>query len=560
MALLSVALAVLPTLTAGVALLDANADALEVTNRELQIAVAEHAAVLVDGYLEASASELETVGRALTRRDLPQDQRLELALTLVDTAEHLDHVVIYDRHGRFIDAISDTSPGEDRAPLNAAVRETAASTGRVYGETSPGPDRRMRVVVPLVARDEVTGFVGSAVVVGPVAANVESLSDAHFRGVSHAIVVLDEQHRPLTSESLELDPGVQQVLTAAPPSPRLAQSLDLRPQGSPPQVATVIGLASRPWSVLIRVPQPVAYASLFAARRFIGSGVLLVAVISGLLGWLYANRLTKPLVRLTEHARALAQQDYAVRTHLDGSDEIGTLGRALDQASEEIESQTDRLAREAEIRGDLRRYLPAPLVERIVAREQSMALGGEHRDLTVLFADVVGFTPLTETLKPQVVVQLLNELFTITTEIVFRHGGTVDKFIGDCVMAMWGAPQPREDHACAALRAADEIFAWLETGNQRWRRIYGVTVELAIGVNSGTAVVGNVGSDVRMAYTAIGDCVNVAARLETIARPGQILVGERTVALAGDDFEFARLAETVQDGRAQPIPIFEVIR
>jgi adenylate cyclase len=157
-----------------------------------------------------------------------------------------------------------------------------------------------------------------------------------------------------------------------------------------------------------------------------------------------------------------------------------------------------------------------------------------------------------------VMVTILNQLFTILTEIVFRHGGTVDKFIGDCVMAFWGAPDDQADHAARAVAAAEDMQSWIEAGNEDWQRSYGVTIRLAIGVHTGEAVVGNFGSETRMEYTAIGDTVNVAARLEAIARPQQILVSEATRQAAGDDFEYVALGSRQVAGKSEAVELYEV--
>ncbi|RLB48759.1 MAG: adenylate/guanylate cyclase domain-containing protein, partial [Deltaproteobacteria bacterium] len=173
-------------------------------------------------------------------------------------------------------------------------------------------------------------------------------------------------------------------------------------------------------------------------------------------------------------------------------------------------------------------------------------------------ADVVAFTPLTERLSPEEVVSLLNELFTVMTELVFRHGGTVDKFVGDCVMAVFGAPTAQADHARRALDCAEDMMRWLSTANPGWEERYGATVQLAIGVHSGEAIVGNIGSERRMEYTAIGDVVNVAARLEAIARPMQILVSSATKEAVGESHEFAEIGERVLSGRQDPVELWEV--
>jgi adenylate cyclase len=172
--------------------------------------------------------------------------------------------------------------------------------------------------------------------------------------------------------------------------------------------------------------------------------------------------------------------------------------------------------------------------------------------------DVVAFTPLTERLEPEQVVEILNHLFTISTEIVFRHGGTVDKFIGDSMMAIWGAPSTVEDHALRAVEAAEDILSWLEVANQHFRERYQTAIRLAFGINSGSCVVGNIGSDTRMEYTAIGDVVNVAARLEAIARPQQILVTRSTVDQLAGRFDCLSIGTKQLSGRATELEIFEV--
>ena len=285
------------------------------------------------------------------------------------------------------------------------------------------------------------------------------------------------------------------------------------------------------------------------------SPVVLLALLVGL--WT-ARTLTAPIASLVELARKLGRRELGATVRIWTNDELRVLGDAMSQASTDLASSEARIRHEEAIRGDLGRYLPREIVERVVDREQDMALGGARREITVLFADVVSFTPLTESHKPEDVVTILNELFTILTEIVFRHGGTVDKFVGDAVMAIWNAPSDQSDHAERALAAAEDMMRWLETGNATWQERFGVKVQLAIGVHTGEAVVGNIGSETRMTYTAIGDVVNVAARLEAIARPQQILVSAATKAAAGEQFEYIDAGERELSGRRGTVHLYEV--
>jgi class 3 adenylate cyclase len=228
------------------------------------------------------------------------------------------------------------------------------------------------------------------------------------------------------------------------------------------------------------------------------------------------------------------------------------MARTLAAKERELLSQT-------QARAALSRYLSPDVVELVVSHPESLRLGGERREVTILFADVVGFTHLSETQPPEIIVALLNELFTIATEIIQRRGGIIDKFIGDCIMAVWGTPQAHEDDAQRAVRAAEDLRRWLDVGNRRWRERWGIEIQLAMGVHTGFAVAGNVGSDKRMDYTVIGDTVNVAARLESMAQPGQILVSEATRERIGDDsVELVPVGERRLHGRSAATRTYEV--
>ncbi len=180
-----------------------------------------------------------------------------------------------------------------------------------------------------------------------------------------------------------------------------------------------------------------------------------------------------------------------------------------------------------------------------------------------MIADVAAFTGFAEGTAPERVVAFLNELFTVLAEVVFRHGGMVDKFIGDCVMAVFGATpgvaEPPADLCARALAAAEDMHRFVESAAPAWRETYGFEARLGIGVHSGEALVGNLGSEARMEYTVIGDVVNVAARLETLARGGQTLVTAAVAASAGEGFGFNPLGVHPLRGKRAPVEILELL-
>jgi adenylate cyclase len=320
----------------------------------------------------------------------------------------------------------------------------------------------------------------------------------------------------------------------------------LFPDGATPMVGAMQTIPDPGWVVASWRSQAVAYQALAEMRR---RGLLVAAVaavLAVLIGLFAAGGVTAPILRIVGQARLIAQRRWReVSLTSTRSDEIGELTRSLGEMALDLEHGEH----EAKLRGDLSRFMSKQLVDAIVKGEHPLSLGGKRAAVSVVFADVVGFTPLAEARQAEQIVGLLNELFSVLTEIVFRHGGTVDKFIGDCIMAVWGAPVAQEDHAARALSAAEDMMRFLETANEGWREKYDVEIRLGIGVNSGEAIVGNIGSDKRMEYTVIGDVVNVAARLEAIAQPNQVLVASSTRDLVGDAFALRKLGDRKLTGR-----------
>lgn len=292
-------------------------------------------------------------------------------------------------------------------------------------------------------------------------------------------------------------------------------------------------------------------------RRFItaAGGVALLGL--GLAA-LLARGITAPLRRLVSSIRRLASRDFTARVPVESRDELGLLAQSFNHMAEALQTSEEALAREQKIRADLSRFMSPEVVEELIRHPERLRLGGERRVVTVMFADIAGFLRLAEQLPPETLVTMLNELFTIGTEIILRHGGIIDKFIGDCIMSVFGVPEAKEDHALRAVRAAEDLIRWLETGNRRWEQVYGVRLELTIGIHTGPVVAGNVGSEKRMDYTVIGDTVNIASRLEGLARPGQILLSEATRQALGDEVEVEAAGLHTVSGRSGATLVFSV--
>jgi len=214
------------------------------------------------------------------------------------------------------------------------------------------------------------------------------------------------------------------------------------------------------------------------------------------------------------------------------------------------------------VRGLMSRYVNPEIVRRLADEDHDLMLGGQRVPLTILFSDIRGFTSLSEKLPAEGVVAMLNEYLGAMTEIVFDHGGTLDKFIGDAVMALWGAPLPAPDHARRAADCALAMMAELERMNARWAAAGdSADLRIGIGINSGEAVVGNIGSlKHKLEYTAIGDAVNLASRLESLNKDmgTTIIISEATRSALGEGYDTAPLREVNVKGKEQAVLVHEL--
>lgn len=217
-----------------------------------------------------------------------------------------------------------------------------------------------------------------------------------------------------------------------------------------------------------------------------------------------------------------------------------------------------RLAREEVARANYSRFMPEYVVKQLLDNPASFRLGGVNQKITVLFADIRGFTALSENANPEKVVSLLNRFFSTMTDVIFEHGGTLDKYIGDGLMAIFGAPTASEEDALNAVKAAVTMQKRLCTLNDELRAEGYGQISMGIGLHTGEATIGYIGSDKRSEYTAIGDTVNLASRLESNAAGGEILMSDATAEASGNRVPVTAREPLTVKNRTQPVNVLEV--
>ncbi|MBI3181371.1 MAG: FHA domain-containing protein [Myxococcales bacterium] len=253
--------------------------------------------------------------------------------------------------------------------------------------------------------------------------------------------------------------------------------------------------------------------------------------------------------------------DTRERTNAFSEKDLKILSGIASQAAIALENAdlAQRIEKEAVTRAELSRFLSPAVAEAVVKGQVQLFRVGQQVEVSVLFADIRGFTSIAESEEAQDTVSMLNGFFTAMASVIFRHEGNLDKFIGDCVMAVWGPPSQHPDDPARALRAALEMQREVDALNQRRVEAGERPIQVGIGVNTGQAVVGYMGSKERHEFTAIGDCVNTASRLCSLAKGGEVIATETTVRKAGKGFKAEAMSVAQVKGKERGISTYKVV-
>ena len=302
------------------------------------------------------------------------------------------------------------------------------------------------------------------------------------------------------------------------------------------------------WIICMLIPESELLGDVHRMAKimaFLGlSGVIVAAALS----LLVSRRISMSLRSIAGETKEIGQFRLMPKQPVSSRiEEIGTLANAVEEMKTSLRS--------------FQKYVPSELVRQLLATSQEAELGGSRKELTVYFSDIVGFTSISEQLPATQLVEILSDYLDEMTTTVLDHGGTVDKYIGDAIMAFWGAPQPCEQHAVEACRTALANQARLNQLRDGWEKKGLPALRARIGLHTGTAIVGNFGSPSRLDYTAIGDTVNVASRLEGLNRiyGTEILISELTLQQVRDHFLTRPLDKVAVKGRKQGMMVYELV-
>lgn len=446
--------------------------------------------------------------------------------------------------------LADTLTGSVKpAPYTqAGLLNVAADEGAAHSMTIIGGKTYQTIIVPLLAPDPVAWISIGFLVDERLAAELKSLTGLEVsffiekKGAWEPIASTIAGHIPPPSKQIITgEPGKDPVIYEASFSGDKWLTLGIplvHPPGADYKITAILQYS------LSKALEP--YKRLRAALLLIGGVGLAVSALAGIF---LSSTVSRPVRLLMNQVQSIEGGDYSARVSVKRKDEIGALANAVNNMAHGLEEKE-------KMRSLLGKVVSLAVAEELLSKK--LELGGEEREVTILFSDIRSFTTHSENMTPNETLTLLNIYLTTMAAIIDKHGGVVDKFIGDAIMALFGAPASHEDDADRALLAALEMASALVGLNVTLEARGMPKIAMGIGVNTDKVVVGNMGSQDRMNYTAIGDGVNVASRLESLTKQygEKIIISERTLNNTRGRYDTGYLGEVLVKGKNIPVKIY----
>ncbi len=295
---------------------------------------------------------------------------------------------------------------------------------------------------------------------------------------------------------------------------------------------------------IITVINKILYRTVFLSAL----GIIVISLIILFM----VNLIIKPIKRLHEGVEEISSGNYDTRVKKTTSDEVGDLTQSFNRMAKNLKEKEL-------VKNMFSKYLSPDIADYILNNPEEVKLGGENRELTIMFADIRSFTSLSENFPPQDIVNLLNSFFTSMVDIIFEYKGTLDKFLGDGLLAIFGAPVKYPNHAYNSVKAAVNMVNYIKEYNKKRKKWGYEPIHIGIGLNTGEAIIGNIGSKQRAEYTVIGDTVNTCSRIEGLTGKNEVYISQSTFELVKNDIIYEYIGKKKVKNKKYPIDIYKVV-
>ncbi len=496
-------------------------------------------------------------------KKISTNDKIEVATLQLSNLENALYIGIYDKNGNPIDFITKN----DSLPLKKLkiIRKEQNKKGfAILRESLQFRNYPiMEVGVPWQRNNKFVGYVSTGVSLKWLSDLVKELSLMYI-GKYNMVFVIDSSGRIIASgdtsyviKRLKYSP--QQPMSAVL-SDRVLFATETTTPGKIKAFSVLISVPSIHSGIIVNFPLKELYAPLRQIQRASVSLGVLGLILAIILSNIIARFVTKPLIKLETGLEEIAKHNFRYHISIKANNEIARLADKFNEMVDRLNQYKNELIKETKTRFHLQRYVSASLLTRLLSKGKNLLEEKpEEKRATVMFIDISNFTFISDHLRPEQITEFLNEFFKIATDIIFKHDGIIDKFIGDCVMALYGISIQWPNFEKNAVLSAIEISTTLKQLEHKFTSKYGFPMRIKAGISTGKLTVGNIGSPNRMDYTAIGPPVNLASRLESIAKDYEVLIDEETNTSINGSIKTVLIGEQAIKGFEKPVKVYRVI-
>jgi class 3 adenylate cyclase len=523
--------------------------------------VADIAERQIGAVIERVQQRLEELGRGLApmlHRQAPVEQLVEKLKTIQQLDSRYLQLRIVDKEPRVVATVCAATESEPLNRIGAAF--TAEGKAFVSDIYNSAVFKKHVIYIGVPIKDE------SGAVLGGINARfdlqtllADYIATVRFNQSGYAVLatndgrILAHPKPERINDDISSYPAIQQAQRAAGKGAAVQRNKEGRERLMIYRtIKNPSTLEAKPWILMAEVDESEALAPLSTLYDEFAGGLAVLVVVSLLVAWRLSASIRRPVRELLAMVRRIQGGELAARVSVGGRDELGQIGDALNEMARGLEER-DR------VKDVFGRYIATQISEKILKGD--INLGGEMRNVTILFSDIRNFTAMSEELAPQQVVAFLNNYFSEMVEAVFEQGGVLDKFMGDGMLAVFGSLGDQPDHAVRAVRAALRMKALLGKINGE-RSVAGKPpIAIGVGIHTDDVIVGNIGSNRRLEYTVIGDGVNTTSRVETLNKQfgTTILITQTTYEAVKDAFECRPMPDAQLRGKNRTFSFYEVL-
>ncbi len=541
--------------------------------RRSLIEFAENYAIAIAGNVSSEIAEkqnqafldLSEIKYIFSSTRLLPDSKLDLVKNKLRKAPYMLFIGIYDTLGAPIDFVTKTKVKPP--PLNIkSMNNKHNRYVRVVRTTDSINSPVMEIITPWKEFSHNMGFISMGFSMDWLKELLERLS-LQYTGKKYHVFVVDSEGRFIIPQDTFRTTGAYSELSDAfgknlvsMMHHRLSVSSIYTNFLGEKVFSTLVTLPSTGMGVIIEQPLAVLYTPL-KKIQIISLIIALIAILIALgVARFISIRITLPLKQLEKGMEEVAKANFDYTIKIEGNNEIVRVAHEFNEMARRLLHYKNRLIQETRTRAYLQRYLSLPFLAKLMSDGKNLLEEKPAKHyVTVMFVDVADFTSITFELGAQEVAEYLNEFFKLSTEVIFKYDGVVDKFIGDCVLALFGVPINWQGMEKSAVVAAKEIIKRFQSMEDAFERRFGFPIRVKAGISTGEVIVGNIGAPNRMDYTAIGPTVNLASRLEAIASEGEIIIDEATKRALPEDIKTIFMGEHEIKGIKNRVRLYRVV-